>query len=179
VSRRVQARRDLGEAISLENVLSLMVVLFVLRLLFFIPLISIDRMQLENVNKDAYWQKLSEYLAAHADSTGTEYYSSAFGLDGYRVLVTESGLGDTRYVEALNNDGTITVIEHRVSSGRFDALVVKGHSSVPTYRYGSLKWSAPEQVWFTSNDSIGYGDRPASLEMGKRFRAWTKQVREF
>jgi len=178
VSRRIQMQRNLGEAISLENVLTLMVVLFVLRLLFFIPLISIDRMQLEKVSKDGYWQKLSDYLEVHGDTTGRDFYSSAFGFDGHRVLVSESDVGDTRYVEALNSDGTITVLEHRVGSGRFDALVLKGHSSVPSYRYGSLKWSAPEQVWFTSDDSVGY-DRPASLEMSKRFRAWTKQTRSF
>ena len=171
--------RELGDAISLENVLSLMVVLFVLRLLFFIPLVNIDRMQLVKAQKDDYWPKLVDYLAAKGDSNGVASYNSAFNLDGHRILVTESGNGDIRYVEALNSDGTVTVIEHRVGAGRFDAMIVKGHSSVVDFRYGSLKWSAPEQVWFTTNDSADYGTRPESVAMKKRFRDWTQATRGF
>lgn len=179
MSRRSRPHRDLGEAISLDAVLSVMTVLLVLRVVFLVPLVNIDRMHLVKAQKDEYWQKLSEYLSVKADSTDNGYYGSAFGLDGNRVLVTESGIGDTRYIEALNSDGTLTVVEHRIGSGRFDALIVKGHGSVPTFRYGSLKWSGSEQVWFTSNDSVDYGNRAESLSMKKRFREWTKTSRGF
>ena len=179
MSRRPRPIRELGEAISLENVLTLMTVLFVLRWLFFVPLVNLDRMSLVKAQKDEYWQGLSEYLQSHGDSLTNSFYMSSFGLDGHRILVTETGAGDTRYIEALNTDGTLTVIEHRVGAGRFDALMVKGHSSVVGFRYGALKWSSVEQVWFTSTDSVDYGERKESVAMKDRFRAWTKQSRGF
>lgn len=179
MSKRVKPMRELGDAISLENVLSLMVVLFVLRLLFFIPLVNIDRMNLVKAQKDEYWPKLSDYIATKGDSGAVASYNSSFNLDGHRVLVTESGNGDIRYVEALNSDGTVTVIEHRVGAGRFDAMIVKGHSSVVGFSYGTLKWSAAEQVWFTTNDSADYGTRPESMAMKQRFREWTQKTRGF
>lgn len=179
MSRRTRHPRDLGEAISLDAVLSVMTVLLVLRVVFLVPLVNLDRMHLVAAQKDVYWQHLSDYLEAKADTAGPDYYSSAFGFDGRRILVTESSTGDTRYVEALNSDGTLTVVEHRLGSGRFDALVMKDLGSVPTFRFGALKWSGSEQVWFTSNDSVDYGERPESLNMKKRFREWTKATRGF
>ncbi len=178
MSRRMRMQRDLGEAISLDAVLSVMTVLLVLRVVFLVPLVNLDRMHLVAAQKDVYWQHLSSYLQSHGDSAGLDYYSSAFGLDGNRTLVSE-GSGDTRYVEALNSDGTLTIVEHRLGAGRFDAMVVKGEGSVPTFRYGSLKWSGAEQVWFTSNDSVDYGERKESVAMKKRFREWTKTNRGF
>jgi len=179
LSRRPRPIRELGEAISLENVLTLMTVLFVLRWLFFVPLVNLDRMTLVKAQKDEYWQVLSDYLMSKGDTATNSFYTSSFGLDGHRIVVTEAGVGDTRYIEALNNDGTLTVIEHRLGAGRFDALVVRGHSSVVGFRYGALKWSAAEQVWFTSTDSVDYGERKESVAMKDRYRAWTKQTRGF
>ena len=179
MSRRRPQLREMGDAISLENVLSLMVVLFVLRMLFFIPLVNLDRMHLTKAQKDEYWQQLTDYLTTHADSSGNTPYMSAFSLDGHRVLVSEAGSSDFRYIEALNSDGTLTVVEHRLGSNRFDAMVVRGHSSVPSFRFGSLQWSGPEKVWFTTGDSVDYGNREQSTAMKKRFRDWTKQGRGF
>ncbi|HSQ43185.1 MAG TPA: hypothetical protein VLM37_12975 [Fibrobacteraceae bacterium] len=179
MSRRLRVPRELGEAISIENVLSLMVVLFVLRLLFFIPLVSIDRMSLAQAQKDEYWQNLADYLQQHGDSAADPFYNAAFGLDGHRILITETGQGNACYIESLNADGVLTVIEHRQDSGRFDAMVIKGHSSVVGYRYGILRWSTPERVWFTTGDSVGNIGREESVSMQKRFRAWTHQYRGF
>lgn len=178
MSRRIRMPRDLGDAISLDAVLSVMTVLLVLRVVFLVPLVNLDRMHLVAAQKDVYWQQLSDYLQSKGDTAGLEYYASAFAMDGNRILVSE-GNGDTRYVESLNTDGTITVVEHRLGVGRFDAMVVKGLGAVPTFRYGSLKWSSTEQVWFTSNDSVDYGERKESLAMKKRFREWTKTMRGF
>jgi hypothetical protein len=163
----------------MENVLSLMVVLFVLRMLFFIPLVNLDRMSLVKAQTDEYWPKLSDYLMTHGDSLAPASYNSSFGFDGNRILISESGQGDIRYIESLNLDGTITVVEHRMGAGRFDAMVVKGHSSVVGFSFGALRWSSGEQVWFTTNDSADYGNRPESVAMKKRFRDWTQKARGF
>lgn len=54
---------DLGNAISMEDALSIMVVTFVLFFLFLIPLVNIDRTKLEEAQKDTYWEKLSEWIS--------------------------------------------------------------------------------------------------------------------
>lgn len=177
--RRSPPRKDLGEAISIEDALSLLTVVFVLFILFLVPLVNIDRMQLVRSQGDKYFQQIAEWIAANGTSHPEVSYGSAFGLDGHRVVETEDSKTPVAWVEALNSDGTLTVVEHDRATNRFIALVIKGHSDVVAYRYGALRWSAPEQVWFTTTDSIDYGNRPELQQMQKRLRAWTLAQRGF
>lgn len=175
--RRIIPKRDMGEAISIEDVLSLMTVVFVLFILFFVPLVNIDRMQLENARKDEYWQQLAEWLVEHG-KPASSFYDEAFMLDGHRFYSADLPRG-IRWVEALHSNGTITVVEHDLKRKAYTAMIVKGHSSVVTYRFGAIRWSAAERVFFTSADSLDYGDRPQSLEMKKRFRNYSEQTKGF
>jgi len=177
--RRQPPRKDLGEAISIEDALSLMTVVFVLFILFMVPLVNIDRLQLVRSKGDEYFQRLSEWIAGNAQALPNVPYASAFGLDGHRVVLQVDSTRNVNWVEALNSDGSLTVVEHAQTTNSFIALVIKGHSEVVTYRFGSLRWSGEEKLWFTTTDSIDYGNRPELQEMQQRLRAWTLAQRGF
>ena len=176
--RRVPPRKDMGEAISIEDALSLLTVVFVLFILFLVPLVNIDRMRLVRSQGDSYFSKLAGWIGEHGQEDPGLSYATAFGLDGHRV-VEQTDSAHAHWVEVLGADGTLTVIEHKLDNGRFVALVVKGGSEVPAYRFGSLRWSGAEGIWFATSDSVAYGDRPELLSMKQRLRARTLAARGF
>ena len=57
MARRNRIKRDLGEAISLEDALSIMVVIFVLFILFLVPLVNFDKIRTAKVEIDTFWKK--------------------------------------------------------------------------------------------------------------------------
>jgi hypothetical protein len=176
MSRARRIAIDEGEAISMESVLTVLVVLILLRLLFFIPLVNIDKAHLDKAQQDTYWKQLAEWIKKEKpDAAAAAPYLHAFNLEGAMVMVTDAG--KRRYIEALSPEGDITVI--RQEGQRFISFIVKGHSTVVTYRYGSIQWSAAEKEWFTAGDTIDYGEKDAMTAMQKAFREWTKQVRGF
>ena len=103
---------ELGEAISIESALTVMVVIILLRLLFFIPLVKIDRAKLEDAQHDIYWKKATEWLAAQTtDTAAARPYLQTFGLENNIVRVSDIG-AKRCYLEALSPDSEITVIMH-------------------------------------------------------------------
>jgi hypothetical protein len=168
---------ELGEAISIESALTVMVVLIILRFLFLIPLVNIDRAKLDEARRDVYWKKLSECLAAMPADTAARPYLHTFGLENDLARVSE--IGSKRYIEALSPDGEITVIMHDLRKKSYISFNVKGHCSVVTYRFGDLHWSRAEREWFTANNAIDYGEKKATVAMQKAYREWTLQKRGF
>ncbi len=174
INRR--AKVDLGNAISMEDALSIMVVTFVLFFLFLIPLVNIDRMKLEEAQKDTYWEKVAEWITEH-ESSGTfaAPYLLAFGLKGHKVCVTE--VSGKKYIEAISPGGELVIVKH--FGDRYISLSVKENSSVVTYRFGEIRWSGAEQEWFTINSSLDYGELEFTNAMQKEYRQWTKETRGF
>lgn len=171
-----ETKVDLGNAISMEDALSIMVVTFVLFFLFLIPLVNIDRTKLEEAQKDTYWEKLSGWISRQEhDGAAAAPYLLAFGLKGHKVGVSETG--DKRYIEALSPGGEITVIMHE--RDKYISFTVRGHNAVVTYRYGDIRWSEAEREWFTENNSIDYGESQLTVDMQKAYRAWTEETRGF
>jgi len=176
MSRARSGKYDMGNAISLEDALSIMIVTFVLFVLFLIPLVNIDRTKLEQAQQDAYWGKLTDWLKKQpsAPQDGRPY-ELAFNLEGCAVRVTQTG--GIRYIEALSPKGEITVIRHE--DEKYILFMVKEQSAVVTYRYGDIRWSASEQEWFTANNTIDYGEKEYTVAMQKEYRIWTKTTRGF
>jgi hypothetical protein len=167
----------LGEAVSIESALTVMVVIIILRFLFLIPLVNIDRARLDEAQRDVYWKNLTEWLAARPADTAAKPYCQTFGLE--KDIAHVSDAGAKRYIEALSPEGEITVIMHDLLKKVYVSLNVKGHSSVVTYRSGDLRWSAAEHEWFTANNAIDYGEKDASVAMQKAYREWTQKTRGF
>ncbi len=176
MSRNRRIKADTGNAISIEDALAIMVVIFVLFFLFIVPLVSIDRAKLEQAQQDVYWEKLTSWMESQQPDDKRAYpYLQTFRLKDQKVIVTDTG--DRIYIEALAENGDITVIAH--TANEYISLMVREHSSVVTYRYGNIHWSAAEREWFTLNNKIDYGSLDFTVAMQNEYRAWTKENRGF
>lgn len=177
------ARVEMGEAISFEDVLTVITVLLLLRLVFMVPLVNLDKAKTIAARADKYWTLQALYVLTHAgDSTTVKPYRNAFGLEGKAALVSETGSagnGKSVYIEAAAPDSTLTVLRHDLNSGSFVAMNVAGQGHSVRFRRGKLIWSQDEEEWFPASDSVDYGNKAESQEMEKGFREWTKRGRGY
>jgi len=174
------SRVEMGEAISFEDVLTVMTVLLVLRLVFMVPLVNLDKAKTIAARADKYWSFQAFYVLTHpADSAKVKPYRNAFGLEGRPALVSESGFDKSVFVEAATQDSDLTVLRHDLASGDFVAMNVAGRGHSVSFRRGKLIWSEEEAEWFPASDSVDYGARSESKEMEKGFREWTKARRGY
>jgi len=94
------ARVELGEAISFEDVLTVMTVLLLLRLVFMVPLVNLDKAKTIAARADKYWSQQALYVLTHqGDSVRVQPYRTAFGLEGKTAMVTESGNDKNVFLE--------------------------------------------------------------------------------
>jgi hypothetical protein len=178
VSRRRGSHFDLGEAVSIESALTVLVVILVVRLLLFIPLINIDRMKLEQAQQDTFWKQVGAWLSEQPpDETTAQPYINAFALHGQRVRLTQTEA--IRYIEGVADDSTISVVMHDPAANRYIECIGKENSAVVTYRIGDIHWSSSEKEWFTANNRIDYGENDSAVAMQKEYREWSKQTRGF
>lgn len=174
------ARIELGEAISFEDVLTIITVLLLLRVIFMVPLVNLDKSKTVAARSDAYWSRQAAYvLSAPADSARSKPYADAFALHGKSALLTETGAGETLYLEAVGADSSLLILRHDLGGGAFIAMNVQGPGHALSFRRGTLLWSQDESEWFPASDSVDYGTRPESKAMEAEFRAWTKARRGY
>ncbi|MDB5104062.1 MAG: hypothetical protein JWP91_1751 [Fibrobacteres bacterium] len=174
------ARVEMGEAISFEDVLTVMTVLLLLRLVFMVPLVNLDKAKTIAARADKYWSLQALYVLTHGgDSTRVQPYRTAFGLEGKASMVSESGNGKTVFLEAAASDSTLTVLRHDPETGSFISMNVAGQGHSVSFRRGKLIWSKDEAEWFPASDSVDYGTRQESREMERGFREWTKAKRGY
>lgn len=174
------ARIELGEAISFEDVLTIITVLLLLRLVFMVPLVNLDKSKTVAARSDAYWSRQAAFvLGSPGDTVRAAPYADAFALHGKTVLMTESGLGKNVYIEAAGPDSSLTVLRHDLAGGGFTAMSVQARGHALSFRRGALLWSQDEEEWFPASDSVDYGTRPESKAMEAEFRAWTKARRGY
>jgi hypothetical protein len=177
---RGAARVELGEAISFEDVLTVMTVLLLLRLVFMVPLVNLDKAKTVSARADKYWSMQALYVLAHpGDSVKTLPYRNAFGLSGKTASLNDGVEARTLYLEASSPDSNLTVLKHDLNSGRFVAMHVAGKGHSISFRRGTLIWSQEEKEWFPASDSVDYGTRPESKAMEAEFREWTKSRRGY
>lgn len=171
MSRR-RAKVDLGEAISFDSILTVLTVLLVLRMIFLLPMVNLDKAQLDQARRDSLWIRSIHRLASRpvgVDSLARPY-RGVFGLVGDRVEVDQDDLGTVR-LRALDADSTLDLVEHDLRTGRFQSLRVQASSEHPVFRRGILLWSRDEGVWFATSDSTDYGQDPSSRTFVERVRA--------
>lgn len=179
-SGRGGARAVMGEAISFEDVLTVITVLLLLRLVFMVPLVNLDKAKTIAARADKYWSLQALYVLTHpGDSLRVQPYRTSFGLEGKSAMVSEAGAGKTVFLEAAALDSSVTVLRHNPEDGSFIAMNVAGQGRSLSFRRGRLLWSEEEAEYFPASDSVDYGTRPESKEMEKQFREWTKGRRGY
>jgi hypothetical protein len=89
-SARRHGRIEMGEAINFEDVLTVMMVLILLRLIFMIPLVNLDKAKTVAARSDAYWEREALWVHSHAGGdSAAAAYRTAFELKGYKTLRTD------------------------------------------------------------------------------------------
>ena len=176
------ARVEMGEAISFEDVLTVITVLLLLRVVFMVPLVNLDKAKTIAARADRYWSQQASFVLTHpGDSATIKPYRNAFGLEGKTALISETGAdsGKTVFIEAATPDSSLTVLRHDLNTGSFVAMNVAGQGHSVSFRRGKLIWSQDEAEWFPASDSVDYGAKAESKEMEKGFREWTKARRGY
>ncbi len=170
--RRQIPKRDLGNAISLEDALSIMVVIFTLFVIFLIPLVNIDKMKLEKAKYDKFWKDRETFLFDYKKiDSKAQYYFSTFDIYEDEVVSAKywKDVNDI-YVEILLQDSSMTIILHNPKKKKFCAIFVEGYQTV-SYKFGNIKWSYDEDDWFIYNTKLVYIP-------DKKLKEWENKYRE-
>src|SRR4051795_11346001 len=95
--RRSHGRAEMGEAISFEDVLTVLTVLLLLRLIFMVPLVNLDKAKTIAAHGDIYWTHQAIWILSHpgapGDSTRVKPYRTPFNLDDRAAVLSNSGIG--------------------------------------------------------------------------------------
>lgn len=166
---------DMGPAISLEDALTIIIVILVLRVVLFVPLITIDKAKLYHAEKETFWQSAYTWIQSHkTPSPMLSQYEDAFGITGRSVVISEPAEGRTRYIEAADANDNLLVIRHDVQKQEYYSLFIQKFSTIPSFQHGSIKWSPQEKKWFTLNNQVDYNQSPESKAMQESYRKWAE-----
>lgn len=178
----MRARRktghNLGEAVSLEAAITIMTIIFVLRMLFLVPLVSIDKARLEKKTVDHFWGDLVSWLTTDqsGESPNAISYQEAFDLFSSSFIHATDRDEDShsvRYVESLTHDSSLIVVRHDLTNNLFSAMVMSKNGETTTYRHGKLSKVSGSSSWFAAQeDSPDYGDDSRSKVINSVYRAW-------
>ena len=178
-NRRVSAHSLLGDGISFEEVLTVITVLLLLRVVFMVPMVNLDKAKTVTATVDAYWERAAGFLlsATHEDGEARPY-RAALGLRDEAVAVVSPD-GPATLVEAVWPDSSLLVFRHLPGNRSFTAMRVQAGGSAMSFRRGRLVWSETEREWFVGADTIDYGTHPTSEALERTYRAFTKRERGF
>jgi hypothetical protein len=176
---RASAISMMGDGTSFEEVLTVITVLLLLRVVFMVPMVNLDKAKtVAAIKGDRYWATAIERVFdAPASDASARPYRAAFGIRSDKVVVSQ----DARkvIVEAISPDSSLLVIRHNPDNREFVAMRVQAGGSARSFRRGRLLWSQAEQEWFVGADTVDYGSHPTSVSMEKDYRTWTKRERGY
>lgn len=174
-------RLELGEAMSFEDVLTVITVLLLLRVLFMVPLVNIDKAKTVRAEADEYWKRATAWVVAQPDDTLMAHrirpYWTAFELAGHKAIWTERGA--LQFIEAITSDSSLLIIRQNPQDSTFISMRVQGPGHAKSFRRGRLLWSPAEQEWFTASDTVDYGSHPTSKRIEAEQREFTQARRGY
>lgn len=176
--RHKQYAAALGEGISFEEVLTIITVLLLLRVVFMVPMVNLDKAKTVSAQADAYWSRQAAYVLSREPSDAdVRPYRVAFGLRDAAGFTTRQGGLVT--VEVATPDSNMVIIRHDAERQKFVAMRVQAAGGALSFQRGRLLWSRADGEWFVTADTLDYGSHPSSLEAEKAFRAWTQAERGY
>lgn len=169
MGRRVQ-KLDKGDAISMEDALSMLVVIFVLFVVFLVPLVSMDKPpQLQTVPEDPFWASVSRSL--EQQSPQAQQYSASFGV--LEPLASRaSSLESTQIIEILSPDSSVSVIQHDLSNQEFVSIYAPTGGQSLIYKTGQLQYDSIEKEWVIKSSSTLYYPNANTEPMEYRYKQW-------
>ncbi len=176
--RRHRPPRRKRHGISFEEVLTVITVLLLLRVVFMVPMVNLDKAKTESAMRDDYWSRQAAYVLSRPSDPGAlKPYRGAFGLRDMKGFLTRAG--DTIFIEAAFPDSSLLVIRHLPDQRAFVAMRVEGGGLTHSFRHGRLLWSQAEEEWFITADTVDYGAKPSSRRMEQAFRERTQRERGY
>jgi len=174
---RRRRKVDLGEAISFDSVLTVLTVLLVLRMVFFVPMVNLDKAKTVSAKRAAIWDTTAGRVAARARTETVankpgEGYLAAMALGKAAIRQTFDGASGAVWLEAVFPDSSTVVVKHDRRSGCYVRLHAQARNELPSCQFGLLRWSGIEHQWFSASDSIDYGDRGVSAAAIAEYREW-------
>lgn len=174
---------DLGDAISMEDAISMLTIVFVLFVIFLVPLVSIDKARLEQKLHDKFWIKMVAFLEKNKAPEETvdlaiNQYGSEFDINSPHTLKFTRTLQDSDtvvFLEYLSSlDSSINVIRHNLQSSEFNIMRLSQGGTSTTYQHGKLAFSNESQDWFLTSDiEKDYdGTSEKSKSFKKSYRSW-------
>jgi hypothetical protein len=168
---------DLGDAVSFESVLTIFTVLLVLRMVFLVPMVNLDKAKTESARRDRTWDLTARRVASSTSTTDEAApYAVAMGLSQARTRVSPPSRGASVWIESVLPDSSLVVVRHDRTAGTYVRLHAQSRSELPSCQYGRLEWSAPERQWFTVSDSVDYGDRGVGELTLREYRHWLEET---
>ena len=174
---RRRRKVDLGDAISFDSVLTVLTVLLVLRMVFFVPMVNLDKAKTVSAKRAGIWDTTAARVAARprsemvANEPG-EGYLAAMALGKATIRQTNDRASGAVWLEAVFPDSSTAVVRHDRRNGRYVRLHAQARSELPSCQFGQLRWSELERQWFSVSDSIDYGDRGVSTAAIQEYRKW-------
>jgi len=169
---RQRRKIDLGEAISFDSVLTVLTVLLVLRMVFFVPMVNLDKAKTVSAKKAGIWDTAAVRVLSGSKGVEGAGYQNAFGLSKAQLRVSRATGGGGIWIEAVLPDSSVAVVFHDLGEGKYVRLHAQSRTELPSCQYGLLRWSPLEKQWFTVSDSVDYGDRGVSNSTLSNYRRW-------
>lgn len=177
-TRHSQRHFDLGEAISMEDAISMMTIIFVLFVIFLVPLVSIDKARLEKKQEDHFWGEVVAFLGTKSSPAFDKYssmYRNAFDLYNPLFVKTthrESSKAKYRYIELLSQDSSLVVIRHELNNNDFHSMRMTKNGETTIYQHGILQRVDKTSEWFSMDEVLDYGEDPRSKQLNSEYRHW-------
>lgn len=163
---------DLGPALAVEDALTVMVVILVLRMVLLVPMMSLDKARLERAEKETIWEKAYAFVVGNKkEDKNARQYEDAFDLTGNSVILSEMG-GGARFLEAADANDNLMVVWHDVDKQTYYSMYIQKFSNVPSYSHGRMKWSPQEKKWFRLDNQVDYNQTPESVQLHQRYLDW-------
>jgi hypothetical protein len=160
---------DMGPALAVEDALTVMVVILVLRMVLLVPMMSLDKARLERPEKEGFWERTYAYILGNkGDVKEARQYADAFEIDGNAVILSEFG-GGVRFVEAADANSNLLVVRHDVAKQTYHSMYIQKFSAVPSFSHGKMKWSPQEKKWFRLNNEIDYTQTPEAAQLQAQY----------
>lgn len=176
--RRKSHTAALGDGLSFEEVLTVITVLLLLRVVFMVPMVNLDKAKTVTAQVDAYWSRQAGYVLSRPPvDAEVRPYRAAFSLRDAGGFSTR--VGDEVYLETATPDSNLLILHHNTGRQSFVAMRVQGAGQSRSFQRGRLLWSRAESEWFISADTVDYGSDPSSLKLEEDFRNWTREKRGY
>lgn len=164
---------DLGEAISMEDAISMMTIIFVLFVIFLVPLVSIDKALLEEQKTDDFWGAMVQFLSKSDCGDVIELdYQSLFSMNG-TIYAHVDSVGSQRIIEVLHEDSSFVVVSHNLKNNRYTKMDMALHGVSTVYYHGTLKYQAsPVPEWYSDDEVTDWGSDEKSKIFDKKYKTW-------